>query len=378
VARRAAHAAGEDVVIATGPTRDDQVETVVMRLLRAAGARGLAALYAPARGVARPLLDVPGSEVAAYAAARRLAHVDDPSNASRAHLRNRVRHELLPALRGVWPEVDDALLRLAREAADCRADTDALAAALAARCPPSTWDEGRSRSTGVAALAELADWTPEALAAVWPALAARGGVRLDRRGTARVAAFTSRSAAALRDGRSPRGTAVVAGGACVAVERRGAAGLPEWAMVVRPAGGERADEGEPAGPVPVGRRARFGGWRLRVLARAPAPAEFEAGRVTWLAGDCCYVVRGWRPGDRWRPAGAAARRVKRFLADRRVPASLRAGWPVVVAAARGATDGEIVWVPGVRRSSAAPARPGQPGFYLHCERTPERPRASAR
>ena len=43
--------------------------------------------------------------------------------------------------------------------------------------------------------------------------------------------------------------------------------------------------------------------------------------------------------------------------------------------ASGAPAGEIVWVPGVRRSSAAPARPGQPGFYLLCERTPERPGA---
>jgi hypothetical protein len=74
----------------------------------------------------------------------------------------------------------------------------------------------------------------------------------------------------------------------------------------------------------------------------------------------------------------AARRVKRFLADRRVPAADRAGWPVVVAlpleassdAAVGGGDsaGVVVWIPGVRRSPAAPARPGEPGLDLICER----------
>jgi tRNA(Ile)-lysidine synthase len=283
--------------------------------------------------------------------------------------------------------MDDALLRVARDAAECRAAADALADLLAARCAPPRWDDGfgdaPDAGVGVAALADLADCTADALGVVWPALAARAGVRLDRRGTARVAAFTSRCAAALRDGRSPRGRAVVAGGAHVAVERRGAAGSPEWAMVVGVPAGERAGEGAgavaPAGPLPVEGAARLGCWRLRVLAGEPAAAELEAGRVAWLASDRRYAVRAWRPGDRWRPSGAAAaRRVKRFLADRCVPASLRAGWPVVVDAARDAAGGEIVWVPGVRRSSAAPARPGQPGFYLHCERTPERPRAGVR
>jgi hypothetical protein len=86
----------------------------------------------------------------------------------------------------------------------------------------------------------------------------------------------------------------------------------------------------------------------------------------------------------FRPDGAA-RRVKRFLADRHVLAADRVGWPVVVAlpvdaspdasVIRGSDElaGVIVWIPGVRRSPAAPARPGEPGLDLICERLPDVP-----
>ena len=379
--RRAARRAGEGAIVATGHTADDQLETVVMRLMRGAGARGLAGMYATTPGVVRPLLGVSASEVAAYAAARGLTWVDDPSNASRRHLRNRVRLDLVPALLRVRPTLGAELLADARRAAACRAELDTLAGALVDRCVPPALDlpahdlptlDGWCDGVAVARLADLAEMSTEALAALWPALAARGGVRLDRRGTARVSAFTTDRVAALHRGRAPAGGATVAGGAQVAVERREASGgLPEWAMVVRRSVGQRAAyvDAEPVVLDESARRdgVRFGRWQLSELGRAPAGAELAAGRVAWLAADRRYLVRVWQPGDRWRPApGGPARRVKRFLADRRVPAAFRPGWPVVVAA------GEIVWLPGVRRSNAAPARPGQPGFFLLCERIPER------
>ncbi len=82
-----------------------------------------------------------------------------------------------------------------------------------------------------------------------------------------------------------------------------------------------------------------------------------------LPADVPLAVRAWRPGDRMRArAGGTARRVKRFFADARVPGMDRAGWPVVLAA------GEIVWIPGVRRSDAATVQPGRPGVRYECDR----------
>jgi tRNA(Ile)-lysidine synthetase-like protein len=74
------------------------------------------------------------------------------------------------------------------------------------------------------------------------------------------------------------------------------------------------------------------------------------------------TVRAWRPGDRMVPTGGDVRRVKGLLRDAGVDAASRGAWPVVLA------DDEIVWVPGVRRSSAASARSGRPVVTYHCER----------
>ena len=86
--------------VVTAHTLDDHLETVVMRVLRDAGARGLAGLRAPSDTV-RPLLDFTRADLARYAAVIGATWVDDPTNESRRYFRNRVRLDLLPAIRSV-------------------------------------------------------------------------------------------------------------------------------------------------------------------------------------------------------------------------------------------------------------------------------------
>jgi tRNA(Ile)-lysidine synthetase, N-terminal domain len=116
-------ASRERAAICTAHTADDQVETILMRLLRDAGARGLAGLYA-ASDVVRPLVHVARRDLSEYARRRGLEWVEDPSNASPRYLRNRVRHDLLPALRRVRPAIEDELLASARTAARWRNDVE--------------------------------------------------------------------------------------------------------------------------------------------------------------------------------------------------------------------------------------------------------------
>src|SRR2546422_287921 len=81
--------------VALGHTRDDQSETFLLRLLRGAGARGLAAMH-PRRGVfIRPLLDCRRADLRAYLDRQRIAFVQDESNDDVSIPRNRVRAELL-------------------------------------------------------------------------------------------------------------------------------------------------------------------------------------------------------------------------------------------------------------------------------------------
>lgn len=166
--------------VATAHTLDDQVETVFMRILRDAGPRGLAGLYAESE-IVRPLLSLRRSDLAAYAAKHRVAYLDDPSNESRAHLRNRVRHELLPAISRVQPGFASELLLLAQASAGWRAS---IASAVEAFGTPAP--HGGLR----VARADLAGYDAESLKTLWPAVAAKAGVVMDRRGTHRLAEFT--------------------------------------------------------------------------------------------------------------------------------------------------------------------------------------------
>jgi len=176
-----ATAAAFSAPIATAHTLDDQLETVFMRILRDAGPRGLAGLYAESE-VVRPFIALRRAQLAAYAEARRVRFVDDPSNESRSHLRNRVRHELLPAITRVRPAFASDLLTVAQMAAAWREEM----AEVVEQIDVSTGADGSLRI----ARAALAGYDAESLRALWPAIAAKAGVVMDRRGTHRLAEFT--------------------------------------------------------------------------------------------------------------------------------------------------------------------------------------------
>jgi tRNA(Ile)-lysidine synthase len=167
--------------IFTGHTLDDQVETVFMRILRDAGPRGLAGLYAES-DIVRPFLEMTRGVLEAYALARRVRCVEDPSNGSRAYLRNRVRHDLLPAMTKLRPAFPSSLLTIARLAAAWREEMEDAVSQI----DVSVTADGSIR----VARADLAGYDAEALRTLWPALAARAGVVMDRRGTQRLAEFT--------------------------------------------------------------------------------------------------------------------------------------------------------------------------------------------
>ena len=113
--------------IALGHTQDDQVETILMHLVRGTGLAGLrgmgpvTSLRLPGGGVfvvVRPLLEVARRETEEYCCAHNLNPRSDLSNYSLEHTRNRVRHELIPLLKSYNRKIGDALMRTASAAAD--------------------------------------------------------------------------------------------------------------------------------------------------------------------------------------------------------------------------------------------------------------------
>lgn len=112
-----------------GHHRDDQAETVLLKLLRGAGPQGLGGMRAIrplGRGrLWRPLLGLPQQALRAYVHDHALPHIEDPSNADTALARNHLRHEILPRLRRHWPQAVDSILH---SAALCRAADESLRA----------------------------------------------------------------------------------------------------------------------------------------------------------------------------------------------------------------------------------------------------------
>lgn len=174
-------AAATSGTIVTAHTLDDQVETIFMRILREAGPRGLAGLYAES-DVVRPFVDVSRAQLERFAAAQNVEYVTDPTNDSRRYLRNRVRHDLLPTISSIRPRFVRDLIDISRRSAEWRRAMDSLLEAIDATSSP----DGTLRI----ARSSLAGYDAESLRVLWPALAAKANVVMNRRGTHRAAEFT--------------------------------------------------------------------------------------------------------------------------------------------------------------------------------------------
>ncbi len=325
---RAREQAGADA-IAVAHTRDDQAETFVLRLLRGAGARGLGCMQSRRGAIIRPLLDIGREELHAWLATLRVPFRTDASNADLSFRRNRVRHEVLPAMERVTGGAARSIARAARIAA---ADEDFLEKTAIDTLPAVVLsEEGRTVRL-----------TTAGLAAIHPAVARRVLRRVLRSvGGGRFVALRHVEALiALSSGSLD----------LPGVSARAEAGV----LLLQPSAGRRQTPAANVFRYPLsipgealvresgvaisaeivigeGRTAE----NLKDEARI-ATAELARG------GDGDLFVRNRRPGDRFRPFGmTGARKLQDYLVDRKVPRGDRDRLPLVV-------DGRdrIVWVVG--------------------------------
>jgi tRNA(Ile)-lysidine synthase len=158
---------------------DDQAETLLLQLLRGAGAKGLSAMAAadPHRRLLRPLLDVTRAELERHARDHGLRWIEDESNADIAYDRNYCRHEILPVMARRFPAVRKTLARSARHLAEAAGLLDALASLDAAHA----LEGGRLRISALAAMDEprarnLLRWWLSASERLLPNAAALGEI----------------------------------------------------------------------------------------------------------------------------------------------------------------------------------------------------------
>lgn len=314
--------------VAVAHTRDDQAETVLLRIMRGSGTTGLRGIL-PARGrIVRPLLDCSRDELQADLVARGEAWREDASNADLGTPRNRVRHELLPYLRAHFaPGIDGVLARTA----DVARVEEAFMAALA--------DDAFARAVRVEAGRTVIDTAavmdlPEALQrrVARRALETAAGTR--SYGLEEVLAVveacqghagTAWDLPGLRMERSGPGSVLLIGGrrpSVVSSHDPCTLDVPGQAWL----GGD--GPGVEAAMAPAG---------AAVDAATPDVAFLDAGVVAWPLS-----VRSRQPGDALRPCGLGGRKkLQDLFVDRKVPRAERDRVPVVV----DALD-RVVWVAG--------------------------------
>lgn len=138
--------------IAIAQHADDQIETLLLALSRGAGLAGLSAMPAQWErdGMAyyRPFLQVAGADVRRWLHSQHTAFIEDPTNGDIRFTRNRIRAQLMPVLREVFPQLVDTFARSSRHAAEA----DSLLHELAAE----DWERvGDSAMCNIAALQRL-------------------------------------------------------------------------------------------------------------------------------------------------------------------------------------------------------------------------------
>ncbi len=323
-------------VIAVGHSADDQAETFLLRLIRGAGARGLAGILPKSGRVVRPLIDIPRVDLRQYTAGRRLDSREDTSNADLGIPRNRVRHELLPYLqREFSPGISGVL---AREAAIARDDEDHLqreAIDLAASIVLTSRD--------------TVDVDTAALTSLHPALASRV-VRLAMEaqspGTFIGFDHIERLLRFARDG-GPGSAMSLPGQQAVHRGTRMVLG-PE------PLRAQENSAGQPNAfrfPLSIPGEVTLGaqGWAISAERAerldwpgGPGPARSANVAVALESSSLPLAIRSRRPGDRFRPLGLGhGKKLQDFLVDRKIPRETRDSLPLVVD-----RDDRIVWVVG--------------------------------
>ncbi len=92
--------------IATAHNADDNLETVLMRIARGTGLRGLGGIPAVSGNLIRPLLGITRAEIEAYCVSNGIPHREDSTNASDKYTRNKLRHNVVPVLKELNPSLN--------------------------------------------------------------------------------------------------------------------------------------------------------------------------------------------------------------------------------------------------------------------------------
>ncbi len=343
--------------VAVAHTADDQVETVLMHLLRGAGLSGLRGMQTSSINpswsakipLVRPILAVWREEVLDYCESNGLQPTFDRSNLDTTYYRNRLRHELLPELEGYNPQVRVALWRMA--------DTLTADYALLEQTLQRAWDECVAEKTDGAVAFYAARLREEPLSMRRGVI--RKAVYALRPGLRDVDYDAAERAVDFLNAPTKTGQLDLAAGLRLIAEGD-RVWLTAWEADLPNLDWPQTDA-EQSLPVP-GTIELANGWRLEAQEKnandSARRAMIENGDpfLAWLDGESLaqgLIVRGRRAGERFSPLGmeGGSMKLSDFFINVKMPRRARAHWPLV------SCGDEIAWVPGYRPGHKFRVRP---------------------
>jgi len=344
-------------VIATAHTADDQAETVLLKLARGAGPSGLGGMtwVAHRQGLrlVRPMLEVTREEVVRFLVDRGLSWREDATNRDLSHLRNRVRHELLPLLESrLNPSARKTLTRVAEIMRDEDAWIDTIARRKLSACmaTEAELDVGTLKCEPIALRRRVLR--------LWLVSQGVPPERVDFDGVARIERLIAHVAGSKK---------VAVGGAWV-VKRRYSRLCAERTGAVRDMPGFRAAVNLPGETLLPDAGLRIvaaiepGLVKPRQAKPACLPARASVSRSA--VGRRRIYARSWQPGDRLLPLGmVGSKKIQDIFVDSKVPADMRHTVPIFECA------GEIIWLPGFRIARGWEVQDAKaPAVQLYVER----------
>lgn len=312
--------------IATGHTLDDQAETVLMRLARGAGTRGLAGIYpkklvsdTPIPGsLIRPLLAIHRAEIETYLKELGQPWREDSSNRDPRHSRNRVRHEALPCLeRTLNPSIRETLANTSEVARDeeqywMETVQRQLQTVWRAEISSGTLDLNVLRALPIALQRRIVRAAAETLA-----------LHLDFKHVEEILAVAH----------GPAHSAALPSGWTIARAQQSLSFSSQ-------SSNSTSSDYDYVVPIPGGVVIPALGVRLEVLTNTALDGGYNSGNNS-LGTKCEFKVRNWRAGDRFWPGHTKApKKVKELLQELRVTGTKRQLWPVIT------LGEEIVWMRG--------------------------------
>lgn len=329
---------GRAARVVVGHQKNDQAETILMRLIQGTGVWGLAGIPEQNGRIVRPLLGFWRDELKQYLIARDIAWIEDASNDNFDITRNRIRHDLIPRLEVLNPRAQDALAGLADRAQDYR---EAFRALL------GSWVDDHHVDLNQDALWLEPGWQewPRGIAsAIFLEFAMQRQIRLTRQHIS----LTFKGPTSWPNG-------------YVAVHR--VDGSLRVAPKVDP---EMAEDRISAISLPRSGCVAFGSHWVEVESGIFDGQKHSEWIVVSAQRWDSLWARTWLPGDRYKPLGMGghSKKLQDVFVDAKIPQGLRKTWPVIVG---GELPGVILAVPGISVSEEARAQWGEPVFYIRVD-----------